>query len=84
MPNIQAAKKSIRADVRKRVFNDRRRRAMRQAIKEYKALVVENVKDAAEKLPEVFKAIDKAQKRGIIKQNTASRKKSQLSKMLAE
>ena len=36
----------------------------------------------ASQLPSVFQAIDKAEKRGIIKKNTASRMKSRLSKLV--
>jgi len=36
--------------------------------------------DAAALLPAAFKAIDKAMKRGVIKKNTAARKKSRLAK----
>jgi len=39
-------------------------------------------KEALEALPVAYKAIDKASKRGIIKKNTASRKKSRLSKAI--
>ena len=34
--------------------------------------------DAEAKMPEAYKTIDKAAKRGIIKENTAARKKSRL------
>jgi small subunit ribosomal protein S20 len=36
-------------------------------------------KKAEELLPTAYKAIDKAEKRGVIKKNTAARKKSRLS-----
>ena len=45
---------------------------------------VSSDKSEAEKsLPELYKAIDKAAKRGVIKKNTASRKKSRLAKKLS-
>ncbi len=79
MPNITAAKKSVRADKRKRVFNDRRRRAMRLAVKQFETLISEkNTKEAHAMIPELYKSIDKAVKRGVIKANTGSRKKSRL------
>jgi len=43
-----------------------------------KAIESGDVKEAEAKLPETYKAIDKAAKRGIIKGNTAARKKSRL------
>ena len=57
---------------------------MKDTIKEITNLVTAGGKKEAEaKLPEAYKAIDKAAKRGIIKKNNASRKKSRLSKMIA-
>jgi small subunit ribosomal protein S20 len=38
-----------------------------------------DTKKAEELLPTAYKAIDKAEKRGVIKKNTAARKKSRLS-----
>ena len=79
MPITKSAKKVLRASARKKVFNDRRRRAMREAVKGVKKFVVEKKdQNAAELLPVAYKAIDKAAKRGIIKKNTAARKKSRL------
>lgn len=83
MPNITAAKKSVRADKKKRVFNDRRRRAMRLAVKQFQTLIADKKTDEAQAMiPELYKAIDKAVKRGVIKANTGSRKKSRLIALL--
>lgn len=82
MANTTSAKKAARAALRKRVFNERRKRAVRSEVKEFKKLAAGS-KDAAAKLPSVFQAIDKALKRGVIKKNTAARMKSKLSKTLA-
>lgn len=52
---------------------------MKEVIKEYKKLVAAKKTDQAQKLiPKLQKVIDKAKKRGVIKKNTASRKKSRL------
>ena len=84
MPIIKSAKKALRGSERKRVFNLRRKRAMKDAIKEITKLTLSGGKKEAEtKLSEAYKAIDKAAKRGVIKKNNASRKKSRLSKMIA-
>lgn len=83
MPIIKAQKKSVRQSARRKVFNDRRRRAMRDAVKVVKNFVTENDATSANKaLPTAYKAIDKAVKRGVIKANTAARKKSRLSKTI--
>lgn len=86
MPIIQAQKKSVRQSAKRRVFNDRRRRAMRKAIKDLRELIAGGAKkDEAQALvPTAYKAIDKAAKRGVIKPNTASRKKSQVAKLVKE
>jgi len=83
MPIIKSAKKALRSSSKKRVFNDRRRKAMREAVKGVKKLVVaKNSAEAQTKLSEAYKAIDKAVKRGVIKKNAAARKKSRLVKMI--
>jgi len=82
MPITSSAKKALRASKRKRVFNVRRKNEMQGVIKEYKKLILAKKTDEAQKLiPKLQKAIDKAEKRGIIKKNTASRKKSRLIKI---
>lgn len=77
------AKKALRSSERKRVFNVRRTRAMREVVKEVRELAASGkAAEAREKLPAAYKAIDKAAKRGVIKDNTASRKKSRLSALI--
>lgn len=52
---------------------------MQRVIKEYKKLVFAKKTDEAQKLiSKLQQAIDKAKKRGVIKKNTAARKKSRL------
>jgi small subunit ribosomal protein S20 len=85
MAITKGAKKAHRVSLRKKVFNDRRKRVMKDAIKKVKTFVLQKDKKGANSvLSEAYKAIDKAMKRGIIKKNTASRKKSRLSKMIAK
>lgn len=83
MPITASAKKTNRASLRKRVFNIRRNRTMKEAVKEVRELVsTGKIEEAGTKLSAAYKAIDKAAKRGIIKDNTASRKKSRLTKLI--
>lgn len=78
-----SAKKAERASRRRRVFNIRRKNAMKDATKEVKkTITLGKAADAEKLLPVAYKAIDKAVKRGIIKKNTAARKKSRLVKAL--
>lgn len=77
MAITSSAKKAHRASLKKHVFNLRRKRAMTSGIKEAKKVMT------SESLSDAYQAIDKALKRGIIKKNTAARKKSRLAKALA-
>lgn len=77
MAITQSAKKAHRASLRKRVFNVRRKRVLTASVKGARKAMTN------ESLAEAYKAIDKAAKRGIIKKNTADRKKSRLAKALA-
>ena len=57
---------------------------MKLVVKKYKAFIAAGKKDdAAKLLPSLYKAIDKAKKRGVIKRNKASRDKSRITKLLA-
>lgn len=79
MAITSSAKKAIRSSSRKRIFNLRRKDALRDTTKALtKALVAKDVAGAEKLLPTAYKAIDKAKKRGVIKGNTADRKKSRL------
>lgn len=73
------AKRAIRVSERKRLFNVRRLSTMRDEVKEIKKLVLAGDTKGAEKaLSTAYQAIDKAAKRGVIKDNSAARKKSRL------
>jgi small subunit ribosomal protein S20 len=79
MPITKGAKKAVRQSARKQVFNTRRKVTMRELVKDVqKAVVAGDVAKAKELLPKAYQAIDKAAKRGVIKSNTADRKKSRL------
>lgn len=79
MAITKSAKKAIRSSARKHVFNLRRKDALRDTTKALtKALAAKDAAGAEKLLPSAYSAIDKAQKRGVIKANTAARKKSRL------
>jgi len=79
MPITKSAKKAIRSSARKRVFNQRRKEEMKSAVKDVrKSAVAKSPAEARTKLADAYQAIDKAAKRGVIKKNTASRKKARL------
>lgn len=82
MPITKSAKKALRGSLRKKAVNDRSKKIMKDSIKKIEKLVKEKNKIEAKKnLPSVYSVIDKAAKKGVIKKNTASRKKSRLSKI---
>ncbi len=69
----------MRASARKHVFNLRRKNALTDTTKSLtKALAAKDVAGAEKLLPAAYQAIDKAMKRGVIKSNTADRKKARL------
>ena len=83
MAITSSAKRAIRTAARRRVYNLRRLDTMREKVKEIKKLTVEGKeKEAQAMLAATYQAIDKAAKRGVIKKNTASRKKSRLVRAL--
>ncbi len=83
MAITSSAKKAIRASAKKRVYNLRRKSALYDATKALTtAVAAKDTKKAESLLSVAYKAIDKARKTGIIKANTASRKKSRLALLL--
>jgi small subunit ribosomal protein S20 len=79
MPITKGAEKANRQSKRKHVFNIRRKNVMSDVVKTVtKAVAAGDAAKAKELLPKAYKAIDKAAKRGVIKDNTAARKKSRL------
>lgn len=93
MPNIRSAKKSLRQDVKKHKSNLRTKNKMKKVIKDLNELVDKLEKSAGkiaesdtkkiqECLASVYKTVDKAVKKGVVKKNTASRKKSKLAKKI--
>ena len=82
MPITQSAKKAIRGSLRKRAFNDARKKAMKDIIKKLEKLAKTDKAAAAKMLSGAYAAIDKAAKKGVIKKNNAARKKSRLVKLV--
>jgi small subunit ribosomal protein S20 len=78
MAITSSAKKAHRASLKKHVFNVRRKRALTTTVKATKKLMTTSADEARTSLSAAYQAIDKAAKRGVIKKNTASRKKSRL------
>lgn len=85
MPILKSGKKAMTRDAARRAVNDRRRRGMREQMKSLKKFIIaKDAKAAQELMPKIYQSIDKAAKAGVIKKNTADRKKSQASRMVKE
>ena len=82
MAITSSAKKAQRSSLNKHVFNLRRKRVLGDTTKKVRTLITTNVDEASKSLSAAYQAIDKAAKRGIIKKNTASRKKSRLAQAI--
>lgn len=81
MPITKSAVKAVRSSLRKKAFNDRRKKAMKEIIKKIEKTVKKDKEEAGKMLSNAFSVIDKACKRGVIKKNNAARKKSRLARI---
>ena len=82
MPNKKSAKKELRKTIKRNAANKKVANKLKDLVK----FSLKQIKAADKKVKEDFtktiKAIDKAAKKGVIKKNTASRKKSRLMKKI--
>ena len=81
MPITQSAKKAIRGSLRKKGYNDSRKRAMKEIIKKIEKIAKTDKKEALKMLSSAFAIIDKAAQKNVIKKNNAARKKSRLARL---
>jgi len=83
MPITKSAKKALRQNIKRKARNLVYKTKIKKLLKEARTLVLEKkIEEAKKLLPQVYKILDKAAKVGVIKKNTASRKKSRLSKLV--
>ena len=83
MPHRRTSLKSQRKDKKRRLRNLKIKRDIKKAIKKFRKYLLEkNTAEAKKLLSEVSSKLDKAAKKGIIKKNNASRKKSRLTRAL--
>ncbi len=79
MPNIKSAKKRVKVIETKTLRNQMIKSALKTYIKKFEALAESgNKAEATTAFNVVVKKIDQAVAKGIVKKNTAARKKSQL------
>lgn len=83
MPITKSAKKALRQSERRRARNIQKKRALRETLKKMEKLTSEKkIKEAKLLLPHIYKLLDKAAKTGLMKENTAARKKSRVTKLI--
>ena len=83
MPNIKSAIKRVSVIEKKTLQNNMVKSAYKTAVKTFEAAVAEGDKSKAEEaFKNAVKKVDQACTKGVIKANTASRKKSSLAKKL--
>ena len=85
MPIIKSAKKALRQSEKRKARNLKRKEAFRDVLKKIKKHAgTKELEKAKQLIPLAYKTLDKAAKTGVIKKNTASRKKSRIMKILAK
>lgn len=83
MAITKSAKKAIRQNSKRKAQNLVYKNKIKSLVKETRTLVLAKKNDEAKKmLPKIYEAFDKAAKKGVIKKNEASRKKSRLTKLV--
>ena len=83
MPNIKSAKKRVKIIEKKTLTNNMIKTGYKSAVKKFEeAIAAGNLEEAKVLFSEATKKIDQACTKGVIVNNTASRKKSSLSKKL--
>jgi len=83
MATHKSALKKSKTDLVRRARNRAGKSKLRSALKEFRAIPMENNSEAIAKLPELFSLIDVSAKKGFIHKNAANRLKSQISKRSA-
>lgn len=85
MPNTKSAAKAMRQSIRRKASNLTVKDNFKDAVKEVKKLIDLGKKsEAMEAMKKAMSKLDKAAKKHVIKKNTASRKKSRLTKAIAK
>ena len=80
MPQTKQAKKSLKKDKKKAEKNKEVRSTVKTLVKKSRQAVAAKDSKAKDLISETIKKIDRAAQKGIIKKNTAARKKSRLVK----
>ncbi|MDD4625354.1 MAG: 30S ribosomal protein S20 [Candidatus Paceibacterota bacterium] len=80
-----SAKKARRQSEKRKIGNLQYKKRIKESLKKVRVLSAEKkTEELKAVLPQVYKALDKAAKAGVIKKNNASRRKSRISKFVAK
>jgi len=83
MAITKSAKKAIRQSATRKEHNIVYKDKIKVLVKQAKTLLAaKKMAEAKKLLPDIYQALDKAAKVGIIKKNNASRRKSRLTKLI--
>lgn len=82
MPNIKSAKKRVKVAAAKTAANKVVKSNLKTSIKKANAAIENNAADKEMAVRVAIKKIDQATAKGILKKNTASRRKSSLARKL--
>ncbi len=99
MAITKSAKKALRQSLKRKRRNLQRKVKIKDLIKTMRSLVLQKkakgdkssspaslpaIEEAKKLLPQIYKLLDKAAKAGLIKKNTASRKKARITKLISK
>ncbi|MEK7203333.1 MAG: 30S ribosomal protein S20 [Patescibacteria group bacterium] len=82
MPNKSSAKKELRKNVVRYARNKKIKDNLKDLVKKSRKTIEAKDVKAKELVSQTLKALDKAAQKGVIKKNTANRKKSRLQQKL--
>jgi len=83
MSITKSAKKALRQSLRRKVRNFQQKDKIKNLVKDVKDLISQKkIQEAKNLLPQIYKLLDKAAKTGLIKKNTAVRRKSRIAKVI--
>ena len=82
MPNIKSAKKRVVVNESNRIENKKVRKAYRDAVKAFELAITNGEKNTEDLFKKAVSEVDKAWSKGVLKRNTADRKKASLAKLL--
>ena len=83
MPNLKTSIKDLRKNKRREIVNDRMRTRSKKSVKKFNTLLSDNnIDEAKATLKHIYKVLDKAAKKNVIKDGKADRLKGRLTKKL--